>query len=96
MRGASVLDIACAEGYFLHGLKQRRAGPLPHLPFARLIGHGSPEVAQGRIGSIEAGGRPRLERAPGTELEVGILGERCRALVGREPLYDPDNQRLRA
>jgi len=34
--------------------------------------------------------------APGTELEVEILGERCRALVGREPLYDPDNQRLRA
>src|SRR5689334_11415204 len=26
MRGASVLDIACAEGYFLHGLKQRGAG----------------------------------------------------------------------
>ena len=33
---------------------------------------------------------------PGTELEVEILGERCRAVVGREPLYDPDNQRLRA
>jgi len=34
--------------------------------------------------------------APGTELEVGILGERCRALVAREPLYDPQNLRLRA
>jgi len=34
--------------------------------------------------------------APGTELEVEILGERRRAVVGREPLYDPDNQRLRA
>ncbi|HXY97457.1 MAG TPA: aminomethyltransferase family protein, partial [Steroidobacteraceae bacterium] len=33
---------------------------------------------------------------PGTELEVGILGERCRALVAREPLYDPQNLRLRA
>jgi dimethylglycine dehydrogenase len=32
----------------------------------------------------------------GTELEVEILGERCRALVAREPLYDPDNLRLRA
>jgi dimethylglycine dehydrogenase len=32
----------------------------------------------------------------GTELEVEILGERCRARVGREPLYDPDNRRLRA
>ncbi|HVH84059.1 MAG TPA: FAD-dependent oxidoreductase, partial [Steroidobacteraceae bacterium] len=34
--------------------------------------------------------------APGTELEVEILGERCRAVVGREPLYDSDNLRLRA
>ncbi len=34
--------------------------------------------------------------APGTELEVGILGERCRAVVAREPLYDPDNLRLRS
>ena len=34
--------------------------------------------------------------APGTELEVEVLGERCRALVAREPLYDPDNLRLRA
>jgi dimethylglycine dehydrogenase len=33
---------------------------------------------------------------PGTELEVEILGERCRAVVAREPLYDPDNLRLRA
>jgi dimethylglycine dehydrogenase len=34
--------------------------------------------------------------APGTQLEVEILGERCRAVVAREPLYDPDNLRLRA
>jgi len=34
--------------------------------------------------------------AEGTELEVEILGERCRARVGREPLYDPYNLRLRA
>jgi len=27
LRNASVLDVACAEGYFLHGLKQRGAGP---------------------------------------------------------------------
>ncbi len=33
---------------------------------------------------------------PGTQLEVEILGERCRALVAREPLYDPENLRLRA
>ena len=34
--------------------------------------------------------------APGTQLEVEILGERCRAVVAREPLYDPDNLRLKA
>jgi dimethylglycine dehydrogenase len=33
---------------------------------------------------------------PGTALEVEILGERRRAVVAREPLYDPDNRRLRA
>ena len=34
--------------------------------------------------------------APGTELAVEILGERRRAVVAREPLYDPENLRLRA
>lgn len=34
--------------------------------------------------------------APGTELEVEILGERRRAVVAREPLYDPENLRLKA
>jgi dimethylglycine dehydrogenase len=33
--------------------------------------------------------------APGTKLDVEILGERCEATVGQEPLYDPDNARLR-
>ncbi len=33
---------------------------------------------------------------PGTVLEVEILGERRRAVVAREPLYDPENARLRA
>ncbi len=33
---------------------------------------------------------------PGTELEVEVLGERRPALVGCEPLYDPQNARLRA
>ena len=32
---------------------------------------------------------------PGTELEVEILGTRRRAVVGSEPLYDPQNARLR-
>ncbi|HKX10591.1 MAG TPA: aminomethyltransferase family protein, partial [Stellaceae bacterium] len=34
--------------------------------------------------------------APGTRLEVEIFGERRAATVGREPLYDPQNLRLRA
>jgi len=33
---------------------------------------------------------------PGTALLVDILGERCAATVGREPLYDPENRRPRA
>ncbi len=32
---------------------------------------------------------------PGKELQVEILGERRRAVVGREPLFDPDNTRLK-
>jgi dimethylglycine dehydrogenase len=34
--------------------------------------------------------------APGTELTVEILGERRRAVVATEPLYDPQNLRLKA
>ncbi|MBV8307419.1 MAG: dimethylglycine dehydrogenase, partial [Gammaproteobacteria bacterium] len=61
-----------------------------------------------RVGLVTSGGYGyRLNRSialayvqaglsePGTELEVEILGERRRALVAREPLYDPQNQRLR-
>ncbi len=33
---------------------------------------------------------------PGKVLEIEILGERRRAVVGREPLFDPDNTRLRS
>jgi len=32
---------------------------------------------------------------PGKVLEIEILGDRRRAVVGREPLYDPDNLRLK-
>lgn len=35
--------------------------------------------------------------APGTEIEVEIYGERCRAVVQKDqPLWDPANERLRA
>ena len=33
---------------------------------------------------------------PGTELAVDLLGERCRATVLQNPVYDPKNERLRA
>ncbi|HTZ78881.1 MAG TPA: FAD-dependent oxidoreductase [Stellaceae bacterium] len=32
----------------------------------------------------------------GRRLEVEVLGKRCPAIVGREPLYDPLNERLKA
>ena len=34
--------------------------------------------------------------APGTKLDVDLLGERCRATVLKDPVYDPENKRLRA
>lgn len=68
-------------------------------------------VYQGReaVGLVTSGGygyrlnrsvalayvRTELARA-GIELEVEILGLRCRAVAAREPLYDPDNVRLQA
>ncbi|HVO48833.1 MAG TPA: FAD-dependent oxidoreductase [Steroidobacteraceae bacterium] len=61
------------------------------------------------VGLVTSGGYGyRLERSialayvrtefttPGEELEVEILGERRRAVVAREPLYDPGNTRLRS
>jgi dimethylglycine dehydrogenase len=37
---------------------------------------------------------PVTHSEPGTELEVGILGERRAATVVEQPLYDPKNERL--
>jgi len=37
---------------------------------------------------------PPAHRAPGSELEVELLGERRSARVVEEPLYDPKNERL--
>ncbi len=33
---------------------------------------------------------------PGTELGIDLLGKRCRATVLKDPVYDPNNDRLRA
>jgi dimethylglycine dehydrogenase len=38
---------------------------------------------------------PELSAA-GTELEIGLLGERCKAHVLEDPVHDPKNERLRA
>lgn len=61
-----------------------------------------------RVGLVTSGGYGyRLNRsialayvradlaAVGTRLEVEVLGERRAAVIGREPLYDPENLRLR-
>ena len=51
-----------------------------------------------RINASVALGMVRPELAtPGTELEVEIYGEKCRAVVQEDqPLWDPENERLRA
>ena len=51
-----------------------------------------------RVGASIALGTVRTDcTEPGTELEVEIFGERCRAVVQPDgPLWDPENARLRA
>ncbi|MEM8731467.1 MAG: FAD-dependent oxidoreductase [Pseudomonadota bacterium] len=51
-----------------------------------------------RVGASVALGMVRADLAgPGTELEVEIYGQRCRAVVQSDaPLWDPENERLRA
>jgi dimethylglycine dehydrogenase len=51
-----------------------------------------------RVGASVALGMVRTDLAvPGTELEVEIYGERVRAVVQEDrPLWDPENERLRA
>jgi dimethylglycine dehydrogenase len=51
-----------------------------------------------RVNASVALGMVRTElTVPGTELEVEIYGQKCRAVVhGDQPLWDPANERLRA
>jgi dimethylglycine dehydrogenase len=51
-----------------------------------------------RVNASIALGMLRADLAqPGTEIEVDIFGERCRAVVQPDqPLWDPENERLRA
>lgn len=50
-----------------------------------------------RVGASVALGLVRQDcRVPGTELEIDIFGERCRAIVQADgPLWDPQNERIR-
>ena len=49
-----------------------------------------------RIGrSIALAYVARSHSLPGTRLDVEVLGERRAAVVGSEPLFDPQNLRLR-
>ena len=51
-----------------------------------------------RVNASVALGMLRSDLAvPGTEIEVDIYGERCKATVQPDaPLWDPENERLRA
>ena len=51
-----------------------------------------------RVGKSIALGMVKAELAePGTELEVEIFGRRCKAVVQPDaPLWDPQNERIRA
>lgn len=46
--------------------------------------------------SLGFGYVPPALATPGTELRIGLLGERCKAVILAEPAYDPANERLRA
>ena len=74
-------------------------------PYMSTLWHGGAVVGETtsgawgyRVGHSVALGMVRAELAePGTELEVDIYGEMCRAVVtGDGPLWDPQNERLRA
>ncbi|MEC8574221.1 MAG: glycine cleavage T C-terminal barrel domain-containing protein, partial [Pseudomonadota bacterium] len=74
-------------------------------PYMSCIRHGDAIVGETtsgawgyRVGASIALGMVRADLAePGTELQVDIYGELCRAVVQADaPMWDPDNERLRA
>jgi 4-methylaminobutanoate oxidase (formaldehyde-forming) len=46
--------------------------------------------------SIAYGYLPILQSAPGTTLEIDLFGERIPAVVVKEPLFDPKNERIKS
>ncbi len=74
-------------------------------PYMSTIWHGDQVVGETtsgawgyRVNASVALGTVRTDLAvPGTELEVEIYGERCKAVVQPDqPLWDPENERIRA
>src|SRR6185437_5757846 len=73
-------------------------------PYCSTVWHGAQRVGL----TVSAGYGHALQKAialayvradlttPGTKLDIEILGKRSAALVGADPLYDPQNLRLRA
>ncbi len=74
-------------------------------PYMSTLSHGGEVVGETtsgawgyRVGASIALGMVRTDLAvPGTELQVDIYGQMCRAVVQEDrPLWDPENERLRA
>ncbi|MEL7428631.1 MAG: glycine cleavage T C-terminal barrel domain-containing protein, partial [Pseudomonadota bacterium] len=74
-------------------------------PYMSTVWHGDEVVGETtsggwgyRVGASIALGMVKADLAvPGTELEVEIFGERCKAKVQEDqPLWDPANERIRA
>ena len=80
-----------ADGADAHGYEPVYAGG--ERPVAYVSSGGYGHVVER---SIALAYLPVAHAAVGTELEVGILGERRRAVVAEQPLYDPLNERLRS
>jgi dimethylglycine dehydrogenase len=80
-----------ADGADAHGYEPVYAGD--ERPVAYVSSGGYGHVVER---SLALAYLPTAHAEVGTELEVGILGERRRAVVVEQPLYDPLNERLRS
>jgi glycine cleavage system aminomethyltransferase T len=80
-----------ADGADAHGYEPVYAGDAAPVAYVSSGGYGH---TIGR--SIALSYLPAPLAAVGTELEVKILGDRRRAVVSAQPLYDPAGERLRS
>jgi dimethylglycine dehydrogenase len=77
------------DGADAHGHEPIYAGGEKPVAYVASGGYGHTLAA-----SIALAYLPAELATPGTELEVGLLGERRPARVAEQPLYDPTNERL--